>query len=464
MKKIKDLRNNEHLKKIRDITESSNESSHFDVILGDLGNVSTNEEVFYHVIITQKSDRSYSEIKLGLSKEKLYSQFIEPYELGNPIIINGKAIPSEDLDRIRITATTENSSRLLSKVEREKARARKKGIVNLFSDEWLAAEKGEDITDEIIKGPPGYRRLENEKEGIKNQEMSYSNKKYGHDVIKRIIYSSYTRGMSYCMAAGILWLGIGSVLEILYFGHAEYSLFYIMITFFIFPLLIGWKTKEIMKSFVFTYTFYSSSHVFLLIRSSIIDFFMFLLIFLPMAFFVGGLAGGAFGDYDLQFSFPFFINKSKPRTMERLKENRKSLNLTQVPRVFLSHSSEDKMFIENLAKKLKADGFDVWYDDWEIHVGDSIVQKINEGIATSDFLIIALSKNSIKSKWVREELNAATIKNVDSKGAFILPILLEQCEIPSLLSDKRYANFSKDPESAYRELVAAIEYYSKRKT
>jgi hypothetical protein len=176
------------------------------------------------------------------------------------------------------------------------------------------------------------------------------------------------------------------------------------------------------------------------------------------------LAGGAFGDYDLQFSFPFFINKSKPGTMERLKENRKSLNLTQVPRVFLSHSSEDKIFIENLAEKLKADGFDVWYDDWEIHVGDSIVQKINEGIATSDFLIIALSKNSIKSKWVREELNAATIKNVDSKGAFILPILLEQSEIPSLLSDKRYANFSKDPESAYRELVAAINYYSKRKT
>jgi hypothetical protein len=133
------------------------------------------------------------------------------------------------------------------------------------------------------------------------------------------------------------------------------------------------------------------------------------------------------------------------------------------PRVFLSHSSKDKAFVEDLAKKLQFDGFSVWYDKWEIHVGDSIVQKINEGISTSDFLLVILSTNSVNSKWVQEELNAATIKNINSKGAFILPVLLEKCELPPLLSDKKFANFSVDFESAYQELVEAINHHLRNK-
>lgn len=80
-----------------------------------------------------------------------------------------------------------------------------------------------------------------------------------------------------------------------------------------------------------------------------------------------------------------------------------------MPQLFLSHSSKDNEFVEKLRQSLKADGYNVWYDDWEIRVGDSIIQKINDGISESDFLIIVLSKNSVNSKWVREELNSATI-------------------------------------------------------
>ncbi len=61
-------------------------------------------------------------------------------------------------------------------------------------------------------------------------------------------------------------------------------------------------------------------------------------------------------------------------------------------------------------------------------MGESITQKINEGISSSDFLLVVL-RNSVNSKRVREELNAATIKNVDLKGAFILPALLEDAAL-----------------------------------
>lgn len=128
------------------------------------------------------------------------------------------------------------------------------------------------------------------------------------------------------------------------------------------------------------------------------------------------------------------------------------------PTVFISYSHADSHFVDQLANKLKASGVDVWIDKWMIKVGNSITQKINEGIGASDFLIVILSHASVNSRWVREELNAATVRNIEQeKHAFILPVLLEQCEIPTLLQHRKYANFANDPERAFQELLEVIQ-------
>jgi len=69
------------------------------------------------------------------------------------------------------------------------------------------------------------------------------------------------------------------------------------------------------------------------------------------------------------------------------------------PHVFISHASEDKeRFVEGLALKLIGNGVNVWFDKWEIKLGDSLIDKIFEkGIKPSDFIIIVLSKNSINN-------------------------------------------------------------------
>ena len=75
-------------------------------------------------------------------------------------------------------------------------------------------------------------------------------------------------------------------------------------------------------------------------------------------------------------------------------------------KVFISHSSKDHDFVMLLAEKLRKDLIDIWVDEWELQVGDSIVQKIDEGIKKSSFLIIVFSKYSIKSNWVLRELSS----------------------------------------------------------
>ena len=126
-----------------------------------------------------------------------------------------------------------------------------------------------------------------------------------------------------------------------------------------------------------------------------------------------------------------------------------------MPKVFISYSSADGDVVKGIAQQLVFRGIEVWYDRWEINVGDSIVQKINDGIGSADYLLVALSTDSVKSHWVQEELSAA-IALLAQKGSFILPVLLDDCKVPPLLAHRRYANYRKAPSEAIEEIVEAV--------
>ena len=90
------------------------------------------------------------------------------------------------------------------------------------------------------------------------------------------------------------------------------------------------------------------------------------------------------------------------------------------PRVFLSHSKSDREYIERLAMDLRSARIDVWYDDWEIPPGSSLRAKIfEEGITECDLFFIYLTKNSRDSSWVRWELDAAFVLELEKRGGFI---------------------------------------------
>lgn len=90
------------------------------------------------------------------------------------------------------------------------------------------------------------------------------------------------------------------------------------------------------------------------------------------------------------------------------------------PKIFLSHSKKDKLFIEKLANDLQKSGIDVWYDEWEIPVGESIRRKIfEEGITECDLFFIYLTENSIPSYWVQEELDGALIHEIEKQHSFL---------------------------------------------
>src|SRR5687767_1493978 len=112
--------------------------------------------MYYHVRITQKSNQSHDETKLDLSEEQLRERFIDPYERGESIIINGKTIPPDDLDRIRITASEHDSGQLIAQARARDA-ASSVVVIGGPSIEWEAADLARDVTDELIRDAPGHR-------------------------------------------------------------------------------------------------------------------------------------------------------------------------------------------------------------------------------------------------------------------------------------------------------------------
>lgn len=124
---------------------------------------------------------------------------------------------------------------------------------------------------------------------------------------------------------------------------------------------------------------------------------------------------------------------------------------------FLSHSSLDKPFIRQLAADLTANGIDVWLDEQRIRVGDSIPEKLAQGLASSDFFLIGVSEHSAKSAWVQKELNNALVSEVQRRKVHILPLRLDDVPMPAIISDKKYADFSKSYKSGLDELLATLK-------
>lgn len=107
--------------------------------------------------------------------------------------------------------------------------------------------------------------------------------------------------------------------------------------------------------------------------------------------------------------------------------------------IFISYSKVDREKATQLAFDLIHRGYGVWFDQWEILAGQSIVDKVFSGILESEFLVVILSKASCKSKWVQEELATGKLAEIERRKTSVIPVLLEPCDVPAPLKNKAYA-------------------------
>lgn len=131
--------------------------------------------------------------------------------------------------------------------------------------------------------------------------------------------------------------------------------------------------------------------------------------------------------------------------------------------VFVCHASEDKLpFVAELARLLQTEHVAVWYDDFSLQVGDSIPEKIDEGLRRSRFGIVVLSDAFFRRPWPRAEMDSLlALEGADGQKR-ILPIWLNvshaQVSMYSSLLGARLgiATDGMDPEAVARRIADRV--------
>jgi hypothetical protein len=122
-------------------------------------------------------------------------------------------------------------------------------------------------------------------------------------------------------------------------------------------------------------------------------------------------------------------------------------NVVRVPRVFLSHASEDKAdFAEPFGRELASLGISPWLDKWEIRPGDSLIEKLfDEGVAVVDAVIVIVSRHSAGKRWVRAELDAAMVRKI-TEDTRLIPVRLDEADMPAPLKTLVWHNATRTDE------------------
>lgn len=124
--------------------------------------------------------------------------------------------------------------------------------------------------------------------------------------------------------------------------------------------------------------------------------------------------------------------------------------------VFVSHAVADGGIAERVAMGLQAVGYRSWYAEWELQAGDSIVDRIQAALSACDVLIVVLSPRSVTSEWVKRELNSVLMGQLNGQRVLVVPVLIETCDIPQLLSDTFRVDLRDNFEAGFLKLLDAL--------
>ena len=124
--------------------------------------------------------------------------------------------------------------------------------------------------------------------------------------------------------------------------------------------------------------------------------------------------------------------------------------------IFLCHSSKDKSFVRRLANDLHMLSVVIWFDEWELQPGDSLHDCIGKALEDSSYVGVILSPNSIDSKWCKRELNQALSREIRSGEKIVVPLRLNNVDMPAFLEDKVYLDFSNSYFSSLTKLCAFV--------
>ena len=116
--------------------------------------------------------------------------------------------------------------------------------------------------------------------------------------------------------------------------------------------------------------------------------------------------------------------------------------------IFVSYSSKDKAFALEFVKELQRLGINVWIDQLGIQLGENWDNAIEEALEKSNTFLLFMSPTAVASQNVQDEVHIA----IERKKRLI-PILIQQCDIPMRWQRFQYADLTKDPSVGLQSIM-----------
>lgn len=127
-------------------------------------------------------------------------------------------------------------------------------------------------------------------------------------------------------------------------------------------------------------------------------------------------------------------------------------------KAFISYSTRDVDFAQLCQTKLEAAEIEIWMDQTAINAGDPWRESIDEGIQSSDALVLIVSPNSTDSAYVTYEWALAI-----GLGLKVLPVLLTKADKHPRLATLQHLDFSTPNSRPWDELIGAVKEASKER-
>lgn len=136
------------------------------------------------------------------------------------------------------------------------------------------------------------------------------------------------------------------------------------------------------------------------------------------------------------------------------------------PTVFLSYVLSDSYVARRVADGLSAAEIQVCRGEVNLKPGMNWMQQIERELSAAGFIAFFISPNFVKSRWAKQELQVALHRQVSGEGgAVILPVILEEADVPPLLRQFQWIDLQDgNIEKGIEELIGAVRHWSARRS
>jgi len=121
--------------------------------------------------------------------------------------------------------------------------------------------------------------------------------------------------------------------------------------------------------------------------------------------------------------------------------------------VFISYSQQDQPWVRRFVDNLVEQGVAVWVDEKEIAVGESIAEKLEEGLRNSDSLLFVINSGNIDSPNLQFDLGVAL--GMGKRWIAVVDRDLAEKDLPWPIRSRRYV-LRGEPEETAREIAQAL--------